>query len=146
MQRRPAVQCNRELPHATLPRRRVQVGLGQSNSGIVVPGQTGHQPDPQAEDIWLKTILDPQVQREFNLAKGSAPVRTDVPLDGFPPYQKAAAEDLRTLKIVSSVAHHQGASAEFSQTYLDAVTAINGDKNVDAFLKKMTTAQKDLAG
>jgi glucose/mannose transport system substrate-binding protein len=103
-------------------------------------------PDPQAEDIWLKALLDPTVQKDFNLAKGSSPVRTDVSLDGFPPYQKAAAQDLRSLKIVSSVAHHQGAPAEFAQTYLDAVTALNGDKNVDAFVKKMTTAQQNLSG
>ncbi len=103
-------------------------------------------PDPGAEDIWLKVMLDPKVQADFNLAKGSSPVRTDVSLDGFPPYQKAAAQDLRSLKIVSSVAHHQGAPAEFAQIYLDAVTSLNGDKNVDAFLKKMTTAQQSATG
>ncbi len=101
-------------------------------------------PNPEAEDTWLKVLLDPKVQADFNLAKGSSPVRTDVALDGFPPYQKAAAQDLRSLKIVSSVAHHQGAPAEFAQTYLDGVTALNGDKNVDAFVKKMTTAQQNL--
>ena len=103
-------------------------------------------PNPEAEDTWLKVLLDPKVQADFNLAKGSSPVRTDVSLDGFPPYQKAAAQDLRSLKIVSSVAHHQGAPAEFAQTYLDAVTSLNGDKKVDAFVKTMTAAQQSLTG
>ncbi len=103
-------------------------------------------PNPEAEDTWLKVLLDPKVQADFNLAKGSSPVRTDVALDGFPPYQKAAAQDLRSLKIVSSVAHHQGAPAEFAQTYLDAVTSLNGDKKVDAFVKTMTAAQQSLTG
>ncbi len=80
---------------------------------FVKPADNG--PNPGAEDIWLKTMLDPKVQKDFNLAKGSSPVRTDVSLDGFPPYQKAAAQDLRSLKIVSSVAHHQGAPAEFAR-------------------------------
>jgi glucose/mannose transport system substrate-binding protein len=107
---------------------------------FVMPAEGG--PNPEGEGTWLSTLLDPQVQKDFNLAKGSAPVRTDVPLDDFPPYQRAAGESLRTDEVVSSLAHRQAAPSEFAQTYADAVTAFNGDQNVDSFVTTMTSAQE----
>lgn len=111
---------------------------------FVKPAKNG--PNPKGEDIWLSLQLDPQVQADFNLKKGSTPVRTDVPLDKFPPYQQEAAKDFRSKAIVSSLAHREVAPAEFAQAYADAVTALNGDKNVDSFLKSMVDAQKNLLG
>jgi glucose/mannose transport system substrate-binding protein len=99
-------------------------------------------PNPDGEDTWLTILMDPEVQAEFNLKKGSTPVRTDIPLDDFPPYQKEAANDFRTKSIVSSLAHREVAPAEFAQVYADAVTALNGDQNVDSFLKTMTDSQE----
>jgi glucose/mannose transport system substrate-binding protein len=109
---------------------------------FVKPAENG--PDPKAEDTWLKVAMDPQVQLDFNLKKGSTPVRTDVPLDKFPPYQKEAANDFRTKSIVSSLAHREVAPAEFAQAYADAVTSLTGDKNVDSFTKAMVDAQSNL--
>jgi glucose/mannose transport system substrate-binding protein len=103
-------------------------------------------PNPQGEDAWLSLLLDPKVQADFNLKKGSTPVRTDVPLDNFPPYQKQAATDFRTKSIVSSLAHREVAPAEFAQTYADAVTGLNGDMNVDSFLQTMVDAQSNQLG
>ena len=103
-------------------------------------------PNPKGEETWLTSLLDPKVQADFNLKKGSTPVRTDVPLDNFPQYQKEAANDFRSKSIVSSLAHRQVAPAEFAQTYADAVTALNGDTNVDAFLQTMVDAQQSLLG
>ena len=57
---------------------------------FVIPAENA--PNPEAEKTWLSVLLDPQVQKDFNLAKGSAPVRTDVPLDGFPAYQAGRGE------------------------------------------------------
>lgn len=103
-------------------------------------------PNAKGEDAWLSLLLDPTVQADFNLKKGSTPIRTDVPLDDFPPYQKDAAEDFRSLQIISSLAHFEVAPAEFAQAYADAVTALNGDGNVDSFLQSMTAAQSSLLG
>jgi glucose/mannose transport system substrate-binding protein len=107
---------------------------------FVIPAENA--PNPEAEKAWLSALLDPQVQRDFNLAKGSSPVRTDVPLDGFPAYQVAAANSLRSEQIVSSLAHAQAASGEFAQTYADAVSTFNGGQDVDAYISTMTSAQK----
>lgn len=103
-------------------------------------------PNPKGEDVWLSLLMDAKIQADFNLKKGSTPVRTDVPLDNFPPYQKQAATDFRTKSIVSSLAHREVAPAEFAQTYADAVTALSGDKNVDSFLQTMVDAQSNQLG
>jgi len=107
---------------------------------FVIPAENA--PNPEAEKTWLTVLLDPQVQKDFNLAKGSAPVRTDVPLEEFPAYQQAAANSLRSEQIVSSLAHGQAAPGEFAQTYADAVSTFNGGQDVDAFVSTMTSAQK----
>jgi glucose/mannose transport system substrate-binding protein len=103
-------------------------------------------PNPDAEDEWLKGLLDPQVQADFNLAKGSTPVRTDVDTSAFPPYQKQAADDFTSTSIVSSLAHFEVAPSEFCQAYLDAVTALTGDGNVDSFTSTMASAQQSSLG
>jgi glucose/mannose transport system substrate-binding protein len=41
------------------------------------------------------TLMNPEVQRRFNLEKGSIPARTDVSLDGFDDCAKRSAADLR---------------------------------------------------
>lgn len=36
-----------------------------------------------AQDAWAESIMDPEVQKQFNLIKGSIPARIDVPVDDF---------------------------------------------------------------
>lgn len=111
---------------------------------FVIPADNA--PNPAAEKVWLTQLLDPKVQTDFNLKKGSAPVVKDASLDGYPDYQQGAAKAFQTLPIVSSLAHAQAAPAEFATTYSDAVTSFLGSQNVDAFLKTMTSAQKSQLG
>ena len=111
---------------------------------FVIPAENA--PNAAAEKIWLTQLLDPKVQSEFNLKKGSAPVIKGASLEGYPDYQKKAAEAFQTKTILSSLAHAQSAPAEFANTYTDAVTSFLGSKNVDAFLKTMTEAQKNQLG
>jgi len=111
---------------------------------FVIPAKNA--PNVAAEKVWLTQLLDPKVQSEFNLKKGSAPVLKGASLDGYPDYQQGAAKDFQTLPIVSSLAHAQAAPAEFATTYSDAVTSFLGSKNVDAFLKTMAGAQKTQLG
>jgi glucose/mannose transport system substrate-binding protein len=103
-------------------------------------------PNAEGEDAWLKLLLDPKVQADFNIKKGSTPIRTDVPLDDFPPYQQEAANAFRSNQIISSLAHFEVAPAEFAQAYADAVTALNGDGNVDSFIQTMSDNQSSLLG
>ena len=109
---------------------------------FVIPADKA--PNPNAEKAWLSVQLDPQVQKDFNLAKGSSPLRTDVATDAFPPYQKQAIASLRSDQVVSSLAHGEAAAGEFAQTYADAVTTFNGGQNVDAFIATMSAGQKKL--
>lgn len=111
---------------------------------FVIPAEKA--PNPDAEKVWLTQLLDPKVQSDFNLKKGSAPVIKDASLDGYPEYQQGAAKAFQTLPIVSSLAHAQAAPAEFATTYSDAVTSFRGSPNVDAFLKTMVAAQKSQLG
>jgi glucose/mannose transport system substrate-binding protein len=111
---------------------------------FVIPAKNA--PNPDAEKVWLKQLLDPKVQADFNLKKGSAPVTSDASLDGYPTYQQDAAKAFQTLPIVSSLAHAQAAPAEFASTYSDAVTSFLGTPTVDSFLKTMTEAQKNQLG
>jgi glucose/mannose transport system substrate-binding protein len=111
---------------------------------FVIPAENA--PNAEAEKVWLKQLLDPKVQSEFNLKKGSAPVIKGASLEGYPQYQKDAANAFQTLPIVSSLAHAQAAPAEFASTYSDAVTSFLGKPNVDAFVKTMAGAQKSQLG
>lgn len=111
---------------------------------FVIPAQNA--PNAAAEKVWLTQLLKPEVQAQFNLKKGSAPVLAGTSMDGYPDYQKNAAAAFQSLPVVSSLAHAQGAPAEFATTYTDAVTSFLGSKNVDAFLKTMTDAQKTQLG
>ena len=111
---------------------------------FVIPAENA--PNAEAEKVWLTQLLDPKVQSEFNLKKGSAPVTNDADTSNYPEYQKQAAEAFQTKTIVSSLAHAQAAPAEFASTYTDAVTSFLGSKNVDAFLTTMVDAQKNQLG
>ena len=111
---------------------------------FVIPAENA--PNAEAEKVWLTQLLDPKVQADFNLKKGSAPVTNDADTSTFPAYQQQAAKDFQTKAIVSSLAHAQGAPAEFATTYTDAVTSFLGSKNVDAFLTTMVNAQKNQLG
>ncbi|GLY02387.1 ABC transporter substrate-binding protein [Actinoplanes sp. NBRC 101535] len=129
---------------------------GTDFSHVIFPGTAGlfdyvgdafaipakNAPNADAEKIWLTQLLKPEVQAQFNLKKGSAPVLAGVSLDGYPDYQKDSAAAFQKLPVVSSLAHAQGAPAEFANTYVDAVTSFLGSKNVDGLLKTMTEAQK----
>lgn len=48
-------------------------------------------------------IMDPDVQKRFNLKKGSVPVRSDVSLDGFDACAKLAIQTLKTGRVLPSM-------------------------------------------
>ena len=59
-----------DFSHVTFP------GTGEIfdfvGDAFVIPAENA--PNAEAEKVWLTQLLDPKVQSEFNLKKGSAPV------------------------------------------------------------------------
>ncbi|WP_369046417.1 ABC transporter substrate-binding protein [Sinomonas sp. P10A9] len=96
---------------------------------------------PDEAKAWLKTLMDPKVQTDFAAKKGSIPARTDADISSLSQYQQQAAAAFKSVPVVSSLAHGQVTTAEFAQTYSDAVTALNGGGSIDAFVSAMVQAQ-----
>lgn len=108
--------------------------------GFSIPAK--NNPAPKASKIWLKTLMDPKVQTAFAAKKGSIPALTTADTSSLSQYQQESAKSFKNGAVVSSLAQGQAASAEFTQTYADAVTALNGNGSVGTFLSKMAAAQK----
>ncbi len=99
-------------------------------------------PHADAAKAWLKTLMDPKTQTAFAAKKGSIPALSTADISGLSPYQQSAAKSFKSAAVVSSLAHAQAASAEFAQTYADAVSTFNGSGNAAAFTASMSQAQK----
>ncbi len=79
-----------------------------------------------------KAIMDPAFQSAFNVVKGSAPARTDVPNDAFDDCGKKAIADLAEANtsgmLFGSMAHGHAAPAAIKNALYDVVTAhFNGE-------------------
>lgn len=107
---------------------------------------TENVPNPKAAELWLKTLMDPKVQTAFAAKKGSIPALTTADTSSLSQYQQEAAASFATAAVVSSLAHGQVTTAEFAQTYADAVTAFNGDGDIDAFVSTLASAQSSQLG
>lgn len=97
-------------------------------------------PNPDAAKRWLTVLVDPEVQADFAAAKGSIPAVTDADTSRLSEYQQQAAESFGSAAIVSSIAHAQASTGEITQVFADAVTAFNGNKNVNAFISSVSSA------
>ena len=69
-----------------------------------------------------RTLMDPATQRAFNLAKGSIPARSDVPLDGLDDCARQAAVDLQAAARHHALLNRFAASA--SESARDAIYAV----------------------
>ncbi|MFV0433106.1 MAG: extracellular solute-binding protein [Leucobacter sp.] len=101
-------------------------------------------PNPEAANEWLKVLVQPEVQANFAKVKGSIPAVTNADTSSLSEYQQGAAESFASASIVSSIAHAQASSGEMAQVFADAVTAFNGNQNVDAFISTVKAAQDQL--
>jgi len=91
---------------------------------------------------WTKVIMSKSGQTEFSLQKGSIPVRTDVSMSSFPPYQQQSAQDFRSSseQLVWSLANGEVGSPAFVQAYDNAINQFNASKDTGAFEQALTTA------
>ncbi len=80
----------------------------------------------KGQKVLARLIMSPEFQKVFNLAKGSIPARTDVPLDDFDICAKRSHEDLLAAiendTLVPSMAHEMAVPRSVRGEFLDLVT------------------------
>jgi glucose/mannose transport system substrate-binding protein len=82
---------------------------------------------------FLATLADPDTQLEFSRAKGSVPVRTDVDVSSLTPYQRSAAQALRSATVLWSIVHGEALRPQFQQAFYDAVATYVRSRDAGAF-------------
>lgn len=112
--------------------------------GFSIPAS--NNPNEEASLEFLRVLMDPAIQTEFAAVKGSIPALTTADVSTLSEYQQSASESFMSDAVVSSIAHAQAAGAEFAQVFADAVTTLNGNQSVEAFVASLTSAQQGLLG
>ena len=97
------------------------------------------------QELLAKSVLSKRVQEEFNLAKGSIPARSDVPLDKFDACAKKSRQDLELASsldgLVGSVAHEIAHPPGVRQAFLDIVSAhFNSDMSSEEAVRQLADA------
>ena len=101
-----------------------------------------------AQNKLATAILEPGFQSAFNVVKGSAPARTDVPDTAFDACGKKAIKDLaeanKTDRLVGSMAHGHAVSASIKNAFYDVITRqFNGSINSKKAAAEMASAAKN---
>jgi len=78
------------------------------------------------QDAWAKAIMDPAVQKQFNLIKGSIPARSDVPVDDFDDCAKRSFADRETAvangAMLGGLTEGFAAQPQFAGVFTDVVS------------------------
>ena len=101
----------------------------------------------EGQKVLARLIMSPEFQKVFNLAKGSIPARTDVPLDDFDACAKRSHADLLAAiendTLVPSMAHEMAVPRSVRGEFLDLVTAFfNSDMSSEDAVKQLAAAIK----
>lgn len=101
----------------------------------------------KGQQVLASLIMSPAFQETFNLAKGSIPARTDVPLDKFDACAQRSHKDLLAAieanALVPSMAHEMAIPRSVRGEFLDLVTAFfNSDMSSQDAAKKLAAAVK----
>lgn len=107
--------------------------------------------DPQKTAAQMKLaadIMDPSFQSAFNVVKGAAPVRSDVPDTAFDDCGKKAIKDAaeasRNNTLVGSIAHGHAVPASIKNAFYDVITRhFNGQIDDKAAVKELVSAAKN---
>ncbi|KFE36200.1 extracellular solute-binding protein [Thioclava atlantica] len=99
----------------------------------------------KGQQVLASLIMSPDFQKTFNLAKGSIPARTDVPLDEFDMCAKKSHEDLLAAiendTLVPSMAHEMAIPRSVRGEFLDLVTEFfNSDMDSATAVKRLSDA------
>ncbi|MDO5678552.1 MAG: extracellular solute-binding protein [Propionibacteriaceae bacterium] len=100
-------------------------------------------PNTEGAKDWLRLVGSAEGQKDFNLAKGSIPARTDVSVDDFPPYQQSAMESFKNDKIASSIAHGAATSNAWKGEIQAAVSGFWTNKDEAAFVDALAKAAEN---
>jgi glucose/mannose transport system substrate-binding protein len=100
-----------------------------------------------AQNKLARDILDPGFQSAFNVVKGSAPARSDVPDTAFDACGKKAIKDLaeanKSNKLIGSLAHGHAVPASIKNAFYDVITRqFNGQIDSKKAAAEMATAAK----
>jgi glucose/mannose transport system substrate-binding protein len=98
-----------------------------------------------AQNKMASAVMDPAFQSAFNVVKGSAPARTDVPDTAFDACGKKAMKDLAEANtkntLVGSMAHGHAVPASTKNAFYDVITRhFNGQIDSKAAVKEMVAA------
>jgi glucose/mannose transport system substrate-binding protein len=101
-----------------------------------------------AQNKLATAILEPGFQSAFNVVKGSAPARTDVPDTAFDACGKKAIKDLseanKSDKLVGSMAHGHAVPASIKNAFYDVITRqFNGQVDATKAAAEMAAAAKN---
>jgi glucose/mannose transport system substrate-binding protein len=101
-----------------------------------------------AQNKLATAILEPGFQSAFNVVKGSAPARTDVPDTAFDACGKKAIKDLaeanKSDKLVGSMAHGHAVPASIKNAFYDVITRqFNGSIDSKKAAVEMAAAAKN---
>jgi glucose/mannose transport system substrate-binding protein len=104
--------------------------------------------DPQKTAAQMKLavdIMDPSFQSSFNVVKGSAPVRSDVPDTAFDDCGKKAIRDVAQASkadtLVGSIAHGHAVPASIKNAFYDVITRhFNGQIDDKTAVKEIVAA------
>ncbi|MGH3646159.1 MAG: ABC transporter substrate-binding protein [Micromonosporaceae bacterium] len=97
-------------------------------------------PNEEGAKAWLKTVGSAEGQKEFNLKKGSIPVRTDASPGDYGPYQQAAIDAFAKDTVVPSLAHGAAASISWLTDITSAVGEFGTGGDVAKFQKALVDA------
>ena len=101
-----------------------------------------------AQNKLATAILEPGFQSAFNVVKGSAPARTDVPDTAFDDCGKKAIKDLaeanKTGRLLGSLAHGHAVPASIKNAFYDVITRqFNGQLDSKKAAAEMAAAAKN---
>jgi glucose/mannose transport system substrate-binding protein len=101
-----------------------------------------------AQSKLATAILEPGFQSAFNVVKGSAPARADVPDTAFDDCGKKAIKDLaeanKSGRLLGSVAHGHAVSASIKNAFYDVITRqFNGSIDSKKAAAEMVSAAKN---
>ncbi|MHC0053563.1 ABC transporter substrate-binding protein [Actibacterium sp. D379-3] len=97
------------------------------------------------QQVLASLIMSPDFQKTFNLAKGSIPARTDVPLDDFDACAQLSHSDLLAAiesdALVPSMAHEMAVSRSVRGEFMDVVTNFfNSDMGSEEAVQQLAAA------
>jgi glucose/mannose transport system substrate-binding protein len=95
-----------------------------------------------AQEKLAETVMDPLIQKQFNLIKGSIPARMDISRSDFDSCAQAAMDTFIAAAandtIVPAFSYSQANSPDVQQVMVDLISAhFNSDMSAEAAVKKL---------